>query len=178
MLNEITSQDLNQVQLSTFKELSNRMRHEHRAHQAVMNSLSSQSMAKGFKNIAIIRRPDLLIKLLIEEGILPEESGLGRQKFCDMGYLERTALSAPVSFLMENEEKIKEWVEDNTEHFADDVFNILIGGAIIGSSLGMVSLASPTLKRLYSRINALPDTTSKTKVLRSKDRVMTLLSAD
>lgn len=178
MLNEITSQDLNQVQLSTYDELSSRMRNEHRAHQSVMNSLTSQSLAKGFKNISVIRRPDVLIQLLVNEGILPEEAELGRQRFCDMGYLERTALSAPISYLMENEERIKEWVEDNTEHFPDDVFNVLIGGAIIGASLGAVPLASPTLRTLYSRINALPDTASKTKVLRQKDRVLALISAE
>lgn len=143
-----------------------------------MNSLTTQSLAKGFNNIAVVRRPDLLIKLLIQEGILPDESDIGRQKFCDMGYLERTALMAPIAYLEERQEEIKEWVEDNTEHFPDDVYNVLIAGSVIGASLGYVELSSTALSTLYSRINALPDTNCKTKVLRSKDRVLRLIDAD
>ena len=178
MLNEITSTDLNKAELSKFGELSSKMRHEHRAHQAVMNSLATQSLAKGFKNIAVIRRPDVLIKLLIEEGILPDESNIGRQKFMGVGYLERTALAAPIAFLEERQERIKEWVEDNTRHFPDDVYNVLIAGSVLGATLGFVEMSSNSLSTLYSRMRALPDTACKTKVLRDKDRMLRLINAD
>lgn len=178
MLNAITSQDLNQVQLSTYGELTTAMRHEHRAHQHVQNSMFLQSLAQGFNNISTIYRPDLLIAQLIHEGILPDTAELGRQKFCDLGHLQRTALSAPVSYLMEKEEEIKQWVEDHTPYNPNDVFNVLIGGAMIGASLGVVPLASPTQAKLYSRVNALPDSHTKIKVLRDKDRILKLLSAD
>lgn len=143
-----------------------------------MNSLATQSLAKGFKNIAVIRRPDLMIKMLIDEGILPDESDLGRQKFCDMGYLQRTALAAPIAYLEERQEEIKEWVEDHTEHFPDDVYNVLIAGSVIGASMGYVELASPALSTLYSRVTALPDTGSRSKVLRSKEAMLNLIDAD
>lgn len=154
------------------------MRHEHRAYEGVINSLAAQSLKTGFKNIAVVRRPDVLIRLLIEEGILPEDSDLGRQRFHDMGYLQRTALSAPIAFLEERQEQIKEWVEDNTEHTAEDVYNVLRAGAVIGASLGYVRTASPVLNTFYSRIRSLPDTGSKTKILRNKESIINLISAD
>ena len=178
MPNEITAQDLNLIQKEKFGNVSTRMRLEHRAVEKVMNSLSAQSLQKGFNNIAVIYQPQALIRLMVNEGILPEDCGLGRKRFCGTSYLTRTALSAPIAFLEENEEKIKEWVEDNTKHSADDVYNILRAGSVIGASLGYVDLASNTLHTFYSRMRALPDAGSRSKVLRDKDRILRLISSD
>ena len=50
---------------------------------------------------------DLILKLLIDLEILPEEALIGRQKFLDLPYLHRTALATPISYLMEYEDAIK-----------------------------------------------------------------------
>lgn len=176
--NEITVQDLNSELVTKTGQLSNAERNDHRALIKTYRSLANMSIKDGCNNGAIIFRPDVHIEGLIKAGILPEGCVIGRHKFVGLGYLERTALNVPVNYLMEVEHAIKDWVEDHTSDNPDDVFDALLVGSMIAGSQGFYSFSSPLLNTMTSRLRALPDTSTKVKVLRNKDSLFKLTSAD
>ena len=94
-----------------------------------------------------------------------------------MPYLERVAINVPVITLVQLEEEIKEHIEDTTNDFADDVFNALIIGAIIASSNGYWKMSSTTSERILACLRALPDTATKSKLLRNTGNLLALISA-
>ena len=178
VVGEITAKDLNQMQLSMFGSLSQIQRLEHRALERCMNSLALQSMKDGHKNTEIIRRVDLVLKMLVNMELLPPEGIIGRQKFMDMPYLHRTALATPISYLEEYRDAIKDAIEDHTDYNADETFSVISGGSIIASTQGYFPMASDLGQRMINRVNALPDTNTRSKVLRDKDRLIKLISSD
>ncbi len=94
-----------------------------------------------------------------------------------MPYLERVAINVPVSSLVELEEEIKEHVEDTSHDFADDVFNALVIGSIIAASNGYWKMSGTTSERILACLRVLPDTASKSKLLRNTDNLLALISA-
>jgi hypothetical protein len=114
---------------------------------------------------------------LIAAGLLPGGSLLGRMKLFGMPYLERVAINVDLAFLVDKEEEIKEWVEDNTRDGADDVFNALVIGSVIAASNGYWKMSSTIASRIISRLGALYDTAMKSSVLRKPESLMALIYA-
>lgn len=153
------------------------MRYEHRATVETVDSLAEGSVQKGCRNTEKVQRPDIIVEGLISAGILPKEALVGREKFAGIPYLERTCVNVPLGFLEKHKETILAWVEDNTEVFCEDAYGALRVGSIIAASVGLYTPASPLLTSLLGRLNTLPDTTSKLKVLRNPERLLALASA-
>lgn len=143
-----------------------------------IDSLAEQSIRNGCKNLRVVYRTDRHVKGLIRAGILPEGCLLGRMKLFGLPYLTRVAINVPVSFLVTKEEEIKEWVEDYTEDFPDDVFNALIIASIIAGSNGYWKMASMVGHRILARVGVMPDTASKSRILRDPESLLALVKAD
>ena len=118
----------------------------------------------GCNNIHTIHRPDLIIEGLIKAGILRPDALVGRLQ---LGSLIRTGCAVEIAYLAEYENDIKDWVEDNTEHSADDVFNVLGIGALLALFNNKTTARSELLRDLAPVISALPPA-MQTKCMTSK----------
>lgn len=178
MLSVVTSQDLNKVQLSISGELTDEMRWEHRAHERVMESVNNGSLREGFQNLHIVRHPNVLIDQMVADGALPTDCKIGKTKFMGLSKFQRTAIATPVTYLMQYEGRIHNWIEDHTSHNPIDVFNVLLACAVIGASQGHCNTASAALSALYRTVRELPSGKARTKLLRDKERTLKLISGD
>lgn len=177
-LNVITSQDLNQIVLQTSDNLTQAKRVEHRAVQRVFNSLSQGSLQKGHHHQYVIRRPDRIIRGLVNAGLLPSYAEMGRQDFLGLTAFERTAINTPIWYLESHKEEIMDWIEDNTDDEPEEVFRILQAGSIIGASTGAYECMSEAVNRLAGRLNALPSGKARMAVLRNPGSLVALISAN
>lgn len=157
--------------------LSTLQRREHRALIKAIDSLAQQSIQKGCKNLNVVYRTDNHAKALIKNGLLPRNSYLGRMKLFGMPYLERVAVNVPLSYLIKQEEDIKIFIEDNFSDFCEDVFNALVIASVIAGSNGYWQMSSQVNSRILSRIGVMPDTASKSKILRNPESILALVSA-
>jgi len=104
-------------------------------------------------NSATILRPDALIKQLKDAGMFDDDAILGRVKF---GAITRTALNVEMNYLLQYEEEIKDFIEDNTKHHADDAYAVLCFGVILAGMQGIVKFESPVLADLQAIVSKLP----------------------
>ena len=119
----------------------------------------------GCMNLHTIHRPDAIIDGLIEASILPATALVGRLK---LGSLIRTGCAVEMAYLVDYENDIKDWIEDNTEHSADDVFNVLGVGAILALFNNKITAHSELLRDVAPVIAALPPA-MQTQCLTRKD---------
>jgi hypothetical protein len=114
-----------------------------------MGNLSIQSYFDD--NAHIIHRPDIYIKRMIADSILPSNAYQGRMTF---GNLSRTVCVVRPEYLIEYEDQIVNWMEDNideTEKNAPSpraLYNALATGCMIAAFNGLVEFRSPQLKDL------------------------------
>ena len=141
-----------------------------------MKSMNEGSLKDGFQNLNMVGPVHHIIDALVKAGVLPEGARIGRLGFFGLTRFTRTAVSTPVIYLMKYEPEIKNWVEDNTQHNPDDVFNVLLAGAVIGASLGQTATQSDALNSLYRAVAALPSGKAKTKLLSDKATCLDLIS--
>ena len=102
---------------------------------------------------AVIKRPDVVINKLIEVGIFNEEAVLGRVQF---GAIKRTGLNVTMRYLVVREQEIKDFIEDNTSHDADEAFNVLCFGVMLAVMQGTTEAESPMIKRVSAVTKVLP----------------------
>ena len=121
----------------------------------------------GCNNLHTIHRPDAIIEGLIESGILPATALVGRLQ---VGSLIRTGCAVEIAYLVEYENDIKDWVEDNTDHKADDVFNVLGIGAVLALFSNKTTARSELLREVAPVISALPPA-MQTQCLTRKESV-------
>jgi hypothetical protein len=151
-------------------------RHECRAVARALNSMSLLSIKEGNNHDVVITQIHRIIERLVAVGVLPADAVIGRQEFLGVPYLKRTAIASTIFYLDEYEEVIKDYIEDNLPQYnPDDVFNILLIGSVIGSTLGFSTFDAPILNKLVRVTNALPGTTTKMSVLRSPESLEKLL---
>lgn len=177
MLSVVSAQDLNKVQLSMSGELTDGDRYEHRAHAHVMLSVDSGSLKEGFRNLSVVRDIHHIINLMVSKGVIPAECKIGRQSMMGLSRFNRTALNTPVAYLWEHQARIRNWVEDNTKYNANDVFNALLAGAVIGASLGYTKTRSQALRNLYTGVRMLPTGKARTKLLADREQCLRLMSS-
>ena len=175
MLNAVTVQDLLQAESSISGEVTTVARQELRGLIMTIESIIDGSLVDGLDNLEAIRHIHRIIDALVDEGILPDDARIGRESFAGIKSFCRTAIRTPVYYLMEYQEDIEAWVEDNTRHRGSDVFKVLITCAEIGASMGMTPMQSGVLNVFFPALNALPSGQAKMKALRNKDVLLKLL---
>ena len=129
--------------------------------------MSLMCVRDGCNNLHTIQRPDVIIAGLIKAGILPETSLVGKLQ---IGSVIRTGCAVEIAYLTQYENDIKDWVEDNTVHSADDVFNVLGVGSILALFNNKTTAHSELLRDVAPVISALPPA-MQTKCLTSKESV-------
>ena len=142
-----------------------------------MQSVDSGSLMEGFRNTYVIRDIHHIIDLMIREGVIPEDSKLGVMPMMGLSKFQRTAINTPIPYLWQHQTRIKNWIEDNTPYSANNVFNALLAGAVIGASLGYTVTYSKALRNLYREVRALPSGRARTKLLRDRDECLKVISS-
>ena len=140
-------------------------RREHRFVERMSAVMTMMCVRDGCNNLNVIHRPDSIIAGLIKAGILPEEALVGQLK---VGSLIRTGCAVEISYLAHYENDIKDWVEDNTDHNADDVFNVLGIGSILALFNNKTTAHSELLRDIAPVISALPPA-MQTKCMTSRE---------
>ena len=157
-----------------YGQLTNAARNEHRAYEKVIESLHTRSVQTGFKNRDVVRDIDKLVRRMAKEGVLPTDCYIGRLRFSGLSRLERVAIKCPLTYLEAEREKIHNWVEDNTDYNAEDVFNALRCGAVIATSQGLVPATSPVITELVKGVSDLKSGTKKMAAFRDVNALMGL----
>ena len=148
------------------------MRREHRAFVKALESVIAQSVCDGHMNTKVIQRPDVLIKRLVNAGIFETDAVLGRIKF---GTLERTGLNVTMRYLVQREEEIKNFIEDNTDYKADEAYDVLAFGIIMATMNGTQEANSPAIQQISSVMRVLPPSMQQA-LIDSKENIKRLLS--
>lgn len=144
----------------------------------VWDAYCEQSIQKGFNNQSVIRRTDRIVHGLINAGILPHDCYLGRMNWFGSPYLKRVAINVEFAFLADKKDDIMEWVfERGIEDHPEDVFNALVLGSFIAGSHGYWKMAAPILQRFTNVMAVMPDTSTRTKILRDPSTIIRLSSA-
>lgn len=138
---------------------------EHRFIERMCAVMVQACVRDGCSNLEIIYRPDLIIAGLIKHGVLPPEALVGRLQF---GSLIRTGCAVEIAYLCQYETDIKDWVEEYTEHHADDVFNVLGIGATLALFNNKTTAHSELLQNVAPVLAALPRA-MQTQCLTRKD---------
>ena len=138
-------------------------------------SVDSGSLKEGFRNVNVIREIHHIIDLMVMAGVL-DECKIGKQAMMGLTRFQRTALKTPVPYLWEHQNRIKNWIEDHTHYNANDVFNALLAGAVIGASLGHTETYSKALRNLYTGVQNLPSGKARTKLLANREECLRLCS--
>ena len=121
----------------------------------------------GCRNLHTVQRPDAIIAALIKGAILPPSALVGKLQF---GSLIRTGCAVDISYLVQYELEIKDWVEDNTNYNADDVFNVLGIGSVLALFNNKINARSELLRDIGPVIASLPPA-MQTKCMTSRETV-------
>ena len=137
-----------------------------RAWEKTIESLHQQSVQAGYTNSEAVLRPDVIVKGMIRDGVLPEDCDLGRVKFCGLSGLERYAIKIDPLVLEKDRINLFDWVEKHTELNAEDVFNMLRNGAVIAQSMGHLTASCPVINDL---VKTMPELSGKKKMAAMRD---------
>lgn len=148
-----------------------------RAWEKTIESLHQQSVQAGYSNTEAILRPDIIVKGMIADGVFQAEAYLGRHEFMGLSGLKRVAIDVDPAELEKNRYVIFEWVEENTEFNAEDVFNMLRNGAVIAQSLGAVEAPCPIINDIVQGCRGLSGK-KKMAAMRDMDELVKLRPSD
>lgn len=143
-------QDLN---AAVGNRLTRAMRREHRALMDLKNSAGVDSIQRGCRNTAIIRRPDYLFNALQKAGLLDEYADHMPMK---IGRFARTGMGLNLSFLYEYQEEILDAIEDHTPYNGMDGFRVLCQAWMLAAGNQYVVAESPLIDDLAHLLKQLP----------------------
>ena len=164
----VSVQDLNAKCSPT--QLTDTVRIEHRELVKVLKSMSVNCARDGHSHYDTILRPDVYVRRLIKEGILPQDAEMGRVQ---VGSYKRTGVCSTVGYLKRREVQIKNFMEDDGCPRVDEMYNILLQGVMLAYLTGAASPESHVIAELAQLLYLLPSNLQG-RVLNDTDVMMRL----
>ena len=170
----ITWKSLNEIERS-HSQLTPHKFDEHLAFEQSLKSLDYSAVYRGHDNASINKAIHHHIRAIIEDGIFPENTYLGRKPFAGITQLTRAAINVPVSFVIKQESAIKFWCMENDINF-EELIKVLKFAALNGASNGYTYFESITLQKGMNILNAL-DPAVRTQILTGKSKATAFFKA-
>ena len=164
----VSVQDLNDKCSST--QLTDTVRIEHRELVKVLKSMSVNCARDGHSHYDTILRPDVYVRRLIKEGILPQDAEMGRVQ---VGSYKRTGVCSTAGYLKRREVQIKNFMEDDGCPRVDEMYTILLQGVMLAYLTGEATPESHVIAELAQLLYLLPSNLQG-RVLNDTDVMMRL----
>jgi hypothetical protein len=165
---------MNQIEKEQ-SQLTVRKHNEHKAVEYALKSLCQGSVCDGHSNTAVYRNIHHIIRDLIGQGYLPDDSYLGRLPFAGVPSMKRAAISVKPERINRMRDRIMLYALDKG-YDPDELLRVLNFCSINAASNGVFDFESVVCQKSFRVLRALP-VSVRSGVLQGRYKTVKLFSA-